>query len=837
MTKPVIICIDDELAVLESLKIELKRALGDECTIETAEGGEDALELFQEMLDDQAEVALVLADYVMPGIKGDELLQRMHEMSPNTLKIMLTGHATLDAVGNAIRHARLYRYIPKPWQPDDLKLTVTEAVHSYLQDRKLDMRNRSLEEAYLELERLNVSLEEMVRHRTQALEKEVLEHQHTEAALRQSETRFRNLVQNLQVGISLHNANSEILIVNRKALELLGLTEAQLLGRTSADPQWNIVDEAGQSLSAADFPVSQAIATRQSIRHVVMGVYRPQHRDRIWLLVDAEPQFEASGRVAQVICSFTDISDRKQVEAELRQAKEAAEAASRAKSEFLANMSHELRTPLNAILGFTQLIYNDPSISRDYQEQLTIILESGEHLLGLINSVLDMSKIDAGRMGLNLASFDLHHLLSSLKEMMRFKAAGKNLSLQFQLAPDIPQFVHADEGKLRQILINLIGNAIKFTQKGGVLVRVQAHASTDPALTSHLTLCFEVQDTGPGIAAEEHESIFKAFVQSAAGRQSQEGTGLGLTISRKFVQLMGGDITVESSLGVGSTFRFQVQIVPVDLNQMTTDASTRLILGLMPDQPSYRVLVVEDEAANRRLTVELLSKAGFEVSEAADGQTAIALWQTLSPHLILMDMRLPGIDGYEMVRQIRLAERSLLPAPEVSAEQPQRQTVIIAMTANAFNEQRSEILQVGCNTCVYKPFKVNELLLTIADYLGVRYLYGETIKHPITASPEGYGLSGTSEIIQSPALRSELMPSLVAFSPLENAKFYQQIDLSGVSPVWRQELCQAALQLNYEACIKLLNQIPAEAETLSGTLRELVDNFQFDLILQLMSQI
>lgn len=831
MTKPVIICIDDEPAVLESLKIELKRALGNECTIETAEGGEDALELFQEMLEDQAEVALVLADYVMPGIKGDELLQRMHEMSPNTLKIMLTGHATLDAVGNAIRHARLYRYIPKPWQPDDLKLTVTEAVHSYLQDRKLDMRNRSLEEAYQELEHLNASLEEMVHHRTQALEQEVLEHQQTEAALRQSETRFRNLVQNLQVGISLHNANSEILVVNAKALELLGLTESQLLGRSSTDPDWDVVDELGEPLSAARFPVSQAIATRQSIRHVIIGIYRPQQRDRAWLLVDAEPQFDASGQLTQVICSFSDISDRKQAEAELRQAKEVAEAASRAKSEFLANMSHELRTPLNAILGFTQLIYNDPKIGHDYREQLNIILESGEHLLGLINSVLDMSKIDAGRMGLNLASFDLHHLLHSLEEMMRFKAEGKNLSLQFQIAPEIPQFIHADEGKLRQILINLVGNAIKFTTTGGVLVRVHAQVPSHPLPSSDLILCFAIQDTGPGIAAEDLESIFKAFVQATAGRQTQEGTGLGLTISRKFVQLMGGDITVESTLGVGSIFRFQVQIAPVDLHQMTTHTNTRPILGLVPDQPSYRVLVVEDDAANRRLTVELLSKVGFEVSEATDGEDAIALWQHLSPHLILMDMRLPWLDGYETVRQIRLAERSGAASPNANSKPPYQQTIIIAMTANAFNEQRSEILQVGCDACIYKPFKTNELLLMVADYLGVRYLYGEAIEQPFVASPDYYGLSGIAEITQPPSLWSEPMPSAVAFSSSETG----QLDFSSVSSVWRQEFCQAAVQLNYEACIQLLNQVPAEAVTLSETLRKLIDNFQFDIILKLMS--
>ncbi|MDX2217110.1 MAG: response regulator [Oculatellaceae cyanobacterium bins.114] len=543
------------------------------------------------------------------------------------------------------------------------------------------------------------------------------------AALQASEAQFRKLVKNLQVGVLLQGPDAEILICNSKALDLLGLTEDQLLGRTSFDPEWNVIHENGLPFPGSCHPVPQAIATRQPVRNVVMGVYRPQQGDRIWLLVNADPQLDTNGNVHQVLCTFSDISDRKRIESELQQAKEAAEAANLAKGAFLTNMSHELRTPLNAVLGFTQMLDSEPGLNAQQRQYLGIILRSGEHLLKLINDVLEMAKIDAGRVTLEEIEFDLFGLLNNLIEMLQLKAASKHLRLHLQLASDIPHYIKADEKKLRQVLVNLLSNAVKFTDLGSVTLRVKRaeRLSTDSRFTSDQTsppptsdvIEFEVEDTGPGIATAEMSQLFEAFVQTSVGQQSGQGTGLGLAISRRFVELMGGEMAVQSTTQQGATFWFRIPVQVIQLQPPQPQQEVGPIVGLQPGQPSYRILVVEDQITNRMLVTRLLSKVGFEVEEATNGQEAIALYQRWLPHLILMDMQMPVMDGYEATRAIR----------QWVAETHHPNPKIVALTASVFEEQRSQILEAGCDDVVPKPFKVKTLFLTIAHHLGARYLH------------------------------------------------------------------------------------------------------------------
>ncbi|HEY9650144.1 MAG TPA: response regulator, partial [Coleofasciculaceae cyanobacterium] len=353
----------------------------------------------------------------------------------------------------------------------------------------------------------------------------------------------------------------------------------------------------------------------------------------------------------------------------LQKAKLEAEMANRAKSQFLSKMSHELRTPLNAILGFSQMMGRSPSLSPDQSEYIEIINRSGEHLLDLINDILSMAKIEAGQIALAENRFDLYRMLISLEEMFQFKANAKGLNLKFERASDIPQYIQTDEGKLRQVLINLISNAIKFTTHGNVTLRVmgreqQADTSEDrentstnsAALsTSKYRLFFQVEDTGPGIAANELSTIFDPFVQSQTGRQSLQGTGLGLTISQQFVRLMGGEIAVSSQLGQGTSFTFDILVRVADAAEERRITATQQVIGLAPNQPTYRILVVEDVRVNRRLLVKLLSLVGFEVREASNGQEGIAIWQDWKPHLIWMDMQMPVMDGYEATQYIKKA--------------------------------------------------------------------------------------------------------------------------------------------------------------------------------------
>jgi PAS domain S-box-containing protein len=479
----------------------------------------------------------------------------------------------------------------------------------------------------------------------------------------------------------------------------------------------------------------------------------------------------------------------------LEKAKLEAESANRAKSHFLSKMSHELRTPLNAILGFTQVMARDESMTPEHQEYLGIINRSGEHLLQLINDILSMSQIEAGQVTLNQNRFDLYRLLDSLEEMLGLNATSKGLELIFTRASDVPQYIQTDESKLRQTLINLLGNALKFTQTGRVTLRVGMGERGNKAgmfplpqfPTPNTRLWFEVEDTGPGIAPEELSSLFDPFVQSETGRQSMEGTGLGLPISQQFVRLMGGEIAVSSTPGQGAIFRFDIQIGLATTADEKPVSGKRRVMGLEPNQPPYRLLIVEDGAVNRKLLVKILEPLGFEVRTATNGQEGVALWQSWSPHLIWMDVIMPVMDGYEATQYIKQTPKG-------------QNTVIIALTANAFEEQQEAILKAGCDDFLPKPFQREVLLEKIAHHLGVLYVYEQ---------------QETPSVCQPPAPLQPMAPEALTVMPAS----------------WVTQLHQAALYADDELMKQLIEEIPLEYDSLRRALRALVDNFLLEQII------
>ena len=630
---------------------------------------------------------------------------------------------------------------------------------------------------------------------------EIIERKQAEEKLRQSEQRFRDVSE--AVGEYLWEIDSEGIytFITDRVKSVKGYPPSQLIGH-----------------KLIDFVAHEDIKkVEQILRHAsrTKSTFKLEHRnitptrEIIWEEVNGIPLLDNNGNIIGFRGTGLNITQRKQAEAALQQAAYAADAANRAKSEFLASMSHELRTPLNAILGFTQIMTRDSSLSGEQQEYLGIINRSGEHLLELINDILEMSKIEAGRITFNESSFDLINLLESLEEMFRLKVKSKSLKLEINYASNIPQYVRSDESKLRQVLINLLGNAIKFTEQGSVVLRVSVVSELSnfkatfqpdniqtPTSNKQQTIRFEVEDTGLGIAPEEINKLFEAFGQTETGRKSQQGTGLGLPISRKFVQLMGGDITVSSSLGKGTVFAFDIHISLADATEIQTKQLQPKVIGLAPDQPEYRILVVEDRLENRILLVKLLTSIGFDVREAENGQDAITLWESWEPHLIWMDMRMPVMDGYEAIKRIKGHVKG-------------HATVIIALTASAFEEQRNLILSAGCNDFIRKPFRDAVIFEKMAQHLGVRYIY-ESLETLHQQNPEG--------------------------TTADSCFILHASSFQDMPTEWVEALYQAAIEADAELILSLTEQISTANTPLSSAISDLVDNFQFEQITNLIEE-
>ncbi len=512
--------------------------------------------------------------------------------------------------------------------------------------------------------------------------------------------RVRSALDSLTEGLLVVDQKQAVVLANEAFVKLLGKSNEQLMGTAVSAIGW--LDDAGQPLAEAAHPWAAALREGVVQRDRNLHLRDSTGRERSFI-VNCSPVLSTGGKAGGVLVSLEDVTLLQESKVELRLAKEEAEAANRAKSDFLANMSHEIRTPMNAILGFTELLKRGYSKSeRESSRYLDTIHSSGRHLLTLINDILDLSKVEAGHIELESGPCMPHVVAQQVIAELSGKAREKGIALVLGAAGPVPETITSDAARMRQVLLNLVGNAIKFTERGGVTVTVRCSAGL---------YALEVRDTGIGMAANRVEDMFEPFTQADASITRRfGGTGLGLTISRKLARALGGDLTATSNPGVGSVLTFTCDTGPMVNPKMLAPAqvlAAPAAAAAAPRSrwriPASRVLVVDDGPENRELLSLVLAEQGLWVEEAQDGQVAVERVASGGFDLILMDMNMPVMDGYTAVKLLR--SRGVV-------------TPIVAFSANAMKGYEEEVLAAGCTTCLTKPVDIDQMLDCVAGLLG-----------------------------------------------------------------------------------------------------------------------
>ncbi len=619
--------------------------------------------------------------------------------------------------------------------------------------------------------------------------RDISERRQVEAALRDSERRLADIIDFLPIATMVIDREGRVTAWNRAMEAITGVKREDILGKSDHEYSLPFYGERRPILIDLVFTPEEELAARYShIRREgsVLSAEAFIPNLGIILVGYASALYGIDGSIIGAIESIRDITDIRRVEEDLKEAKTVAEAANRSKSAFLANMSHEIRTPMNAILGFAQLMDRDPDLSPQSREHLDIINRSGEHLLSLINDILEMSKIEAGRATFTPNTFDLQAFLRDIERMFRIRTDAKKLSFLLEEVGPVPRWAVTDEGKLRQVLINLMGNAVKFTEEGGIALRIASRAGKKGTVN----LRFEVEDTGPGMTEEEKGLLFQAFEQTRAGVKSG-GTGLGLALSRGFIQVMGGSIAVTSTVGKGTTFRFEIPVREGTEEQVRPKEVKRRILRLKPGQGEIRVLVADDRDTNRRLLSQLLGPVGFDTREAGDGEEALRAIREWKPRVVLMDMTMPVMDGYEATRIIKAT-------PEL------KDTTVIAVTASAFEEDRQRIFAAGADGYLSKPFKEEELFENIRRLTGTEFLYDET---------------GAIESTQCETGDSGEMRRVVA----------------ALAPELVSRMRDAVESADTDLLNELVSRVAPDHPALARHLREMAARYEYDTLIELFS--
>jgi two-component system, sensor histidine kinase and response regulator len=748
----------------------------------------DSLKLIHELKVHQLELQAQNEELLQARFVADDAIEKYTELNDYAS----SGHFTISRKGEIIEsnifgskmlgkdRNRLKNSLFSLFVSDDTRPTFVLFLNKVFKDQTRESCNVTIS-TYVNIPRF-VQITGVVRkNKEECFIKvaDISKHKRVEEALHETNAYIENMINFANAPIMVWDPQFQITRFNHAFEFLTGYTESEVIGKS---PEMLFPPE----LAENSMMMIHKTQTGERWESVEMKIL---HRDKSVLIViwNSATLFGVNGKEpVATLAQGQDITERRIAEDLLLHAKLEAEKANMSKSIFLANMSHEIRTPLNSIIGFSQLMNRDKQLSNTQKEYTSAIIRSGEHLLSLINDILELSKVEAGRVVLNPSNIDLPVFLDDIKIIFKERARSKHIQFIFETADNIPRFVLVDETKLRRIFVNLIGNAIKFTDEGGVAIRVRV----DKVNKNIIKLIAEIEDSGPGIAENEQSNLFKHFVQTTTGINKGSGTGLGLVLSLELALLMGGNISISSSVGIGSVFTFNVKM-KMGKSESIKRHFTKRVTGIEKAKKVYRILVVDDKEDNLKVAVDLLKVVGFETIEAINGEDAIKKFNEWTPDLVLMDLRMPVMDGYEAIHRIKLTEAG-------------RRTPVIALTASAFEEGVEKIGLAGLQGHIRKPFREMELFSVIADVLGIKYIFEDETP----SSPTKY-------LNNSEAVVSDI-------AKLPGSLIIQMSDVLDVADIHQ--------------LLKLIDSIKVENFELAQFLTILATNYDYDYLLRLLHQ-